>query len=390
MDWSKLKKWEEFLLKNQHKDNIINITIGEFRRVLPDPYPQEDNAFTSKNKIPKNKWESYGRLNCLFEKINRKFNCNLELPRDVCKSNKNQKFKKMDDIIIGKMYNIPAEMNGIDTQDSNYFYVPICKTRRHIHGVPKEFLYDYLINMIDNSIWEKTYYSYYSDSRFLYACSKFMCPEKHTILNYVKDNENLNNLKEIQVNCNKALSPYKVIYNCSKYLSNDDFEKIKKHFHKKRVHNFVYNFPNKSRFVTYCVGNCINSVGYIHNGIPSGKQRCNTCSITYCRECGALPYHDKELCKVNFEELEIKFDNPENYRKCPGCGIWVEKQEGCDHMQCYCGVHFCYNCRGVLSADDPYFHRCTFGEIDPHYRDFPLNHIAAYPGEIACKCLSCC
>jgi len=69
---------------------------------------------------------------------------------------------------------------------------------------------------------------------------------------------------------------------------------------------------------------------------------------------------------------------------------WIEKEIGCDHMKCLCGVHFCYNCRMVLCANDPYFHVCTIGSTDPHFRDFPLNHPNVHQsGEIACKCVCC-
>ena len=165
------------------------------------------------------------------------------------------------------------------------------------------------------------------------------------------------------------------------------YEKIYKFFIKKLSDNFRLNFPNKKRYITYCVGSCVHTDGYIHNGIPNGEQKCFTCKITYCRECGCTPYHTGSLCKFT---SEISFENPENYRKCPGCSIWIEKEEGCDHMRCLCGVHFCYKCRGVLCANDPYFHICKMSDPDPHYRDFRLNHQSThYEGEIACSCKGC-
>ena len=63
----------------------------------------------------------YGKINNILDKINKKYKINMGLPRLQCATV--QKFKKMEDIIIGKMYNIPAISNGIDTSDKNYFFV---------------------------------------------------------------------------------------------------------------------------------------------------------------------------------------------------------------------------------------------------------------------------
>jgi len=405
MDWDKFNIWKNFLLTTEYKDNIINIAIGEFRRVVSD----NNQSFQNKKNITKNDWLLYGKINNILDKINKKYKLNMGLPRSQCASV--QKLKKMEDIIIGKMYNIPAVSNGINTNDNNYFFVPIHKTRRHIHGVPIDFLESYIVNMIDNACWEKKIPWYYYDSRYIDKCALYLCPEKFKITCKTKDpvekkikKDKNENFKEVEISCKKTISVFFKIQELEKYLNSDQIQKIYKIFHKKRIDSFRTNFPSKSRYITYCVGNCNNSLGFIHNGIPNGKQKCvikfednniylqknlvqEKCNITFCRECGMSPFHENELCKfVN----EIEFENPEKYRKCPGCGIWVEKEVGCDHMQCLCGVHFCYNCRGVLNARDPYFHVCRMGNTDPHFRDFLLDHEAAYfPGEITCSCPNC-
>ena len=283
------------------------------------------------------------------------------------------------------MYNIPAELNGIDTSDKeNYKYIPIHKSRRHIHGVPKEFLVNYIYNMIEKANWESVYSWYYHDSKLIEKCAIYKCPEKHILVNVDKNRKKI----EKEVACNHDINVLLKINELKKYLNNVEFDKIKNFFHKKRIDNYRNNFPSKSRFITYCAGNCIDSFGIIHKGMPSGKQKCKTCNITYCRECGKKPFHDNQLCI--FVD-DIQFENPESYRKCPGCSIWVEKEIGCDHMQCMCGVHFCYNCRCVLNANDPYYHVCSMGVTDPHFRDFPVNHpTVRYPGELACNCSNCC
>lgn len=34
------------------------------------------------------------------------------------------------------------------------------------------------------------------------------------------------------------------------------------------------------------------------------------------------------------------------WKQCPQCRLYVEKNQGCNHIQCRCGNHFCYQCQG--------------------------------------------
>lgn len=387
MDWEKLQLWYNYLLNLEYKDLIINNAISEFSRVLADHKNGFSDFTEAKQKINKYDWKLYGRLNGILNIIKNKLKVNLELPRQI--RGKFQKFSRKFDVQTGMMYSIPASFNGIDTEEKEYFYVPIHKTRRHIHGVPKEFLESYVYNMIETAEWEKFSSSYYTDSTKINECAIYKCPENYSCKNKEKPNKNCKNyiLKENKIKCNVKINVFQKIKELKKFFNTDVYEKIYKFFIKKLSDNFRINFPNKSRYITYCAGTCIHTNGIIHNGIPRGEQKCYICNITYCRECGKMPYHTGSLCKFT---SEISFENPENYRKCPGCSIWIEKEEGCDHMKCLCGVHFCYKCRGVLCANDPYFHVCKMSDPDPHYRDFPLNHTSThYEGEIACNCKSC-
>ncbi|KAF9454427.1 hypothetical protein P691DRAFT_717469 [Macrolepiota fuliginosa MF-IS2] len=45
-----------------------------------------------------------------------------------------------------------------------------------------------------------------------------------------------------------------------------------------------------------------------------------------------------------------------NVKRCPSCRVWVEKTEGCNHMSCKCGVHFCWICMGLFDAGRIYDH----------------------------------
>jgi hypothetical protein len=383
MDWENFQLWYNYLLNIEYKDTNINKTINEFSRVLIDQ-KSKSKENTNKENISKEDWKLYGKLNLMLSKLKHKFNVNLELPRERCQTA--QKFNRSSDVKTGTMYAIPAISNGIDTSESGYFYVPIHKTRRHIHGVPNEFLESYVYNMIETAEWEKVNSTYYTSSRYINECAIYKCPEKFYINNILKKT-NKNETEKKEQKCCAKINVFEKILELEKFFNSVAYQKIYKFFIKKLIDNFRINFPKKSKYITYCVGECIHTVGYIHNGIPNGKQNCYSCKINYCRECGTIPFHTGRLCK--FED-DVSFENPENYRKCPSCSIWIEKEEGCDHIKCNCGVHFCYHCRGVLCANDPYYHICKMNDPDPHFRDFQFNHQSAqYEGEIACNCKSC-
>ena len=171
MDWKIFHQWNSFLIQTQYKETIIDRSIREFRQVLSD---QSSNIFVKnlsyedRNNITDINWHMYGKINNLLDKIYKIYSSSSEkmieldnfnlsiltLPRMRCKTS--QKYQKKIDINEGKMYNISAEYNGIDTNDKDtYFYIPIHKTRRHVHGVPKEFLINYIYNMIESASWEK-------------------------------------------------------------------------------------------------------------------------------------------------------------------------------------------------------------------------------------------
>ena len=136
------------------------------------------------------------------------------------------------------------------------------------------------------------------------------------------------------IKCNKKINVFSKIKEFKKYISQDVFKKVMKYFNKKLVDNFRMNFPQKSRYITYCAGTCIHSDGFIHNGIPNGKQKCYDCNITFCRECNKSPYHNNELC--NFTD-EIIFDKPLKLVEST-CSCCSETKLGiipnCEHFIC--------------------------------------------------------
>ncbi|EAS06981.2 IBR domain protein (macronuclear) [Tetrahymena thermophila SB210] len=81
---------------------------------------------------------------------------------------------------------------------------------------------------------------------------------------------------------------------------------------------------------------------------------CPKCNKSYCLNC-KCDYHNGQTCQEykisnNFTEEDQKFEQfvaGQKFKQCSKCKMWVEKNQGCDHMTCRCGYQFCYKCGGV-------------------------------------------
>ncbi|KAL7484497.1 hypothetical protein ACHAW6_010133 [Cyclotella cf. meneghiniana] len=96
---------------------------------------------------------------------------------------------------------------------------------------------------------------------------------------------------------------------------------------------------------------------------------CQTCGTEFCYFHSNA--HPGETCEdYNKKTLELDRVNVEyanrslHSKQCPGCGILVSKEGGCNQIKCgNCGVHFCWLCRTVV--DD--------GAFPEHFRWWNLN-----------------
>lgn len=59
-----------------------------------------------------------------------------------------------------------------------------------------------------------------------------------------------------------------------------------------------------------------------------------------CAEYKALP--DRERSALDLQLFKLADLN--RWKRCPGCGIVVERERGCFYMTCSCGTRFCYDC----------------------------------------------
>jgi len=89
-----------------------------------------------------------------------------------------------------------------------------------------------------------------------------------------------------------------------------------------------------------------------------GKEfHCSECGITLCTGCNTVS-HPGILCsmlrrygKDHAEVLKWVNENANNRCVCPKCGVGIEKNGGCMHMECKaCQVHFCWHCKATFET----------------------------------------
>jgi len=134
-------------------------------------------------------------------------------------------------------------------------------------------------------------------------------------------------------------------------LQNVDSKKFK-HF-LKRVDKFtIDHFISCNKSYRFCPGvGCENIVECMNTMNLSIE--C-TCGTAFCWSCSG-PAHAPAPCKVydawvtkaaGRSEDDMKWIIS-NSKKCPGCGYWIERSQGCNHMTCrhpQCGHEFCWMC----------------------------------------------
>ncbi|KAL8229499.1 hypothetical protein R6Q57_014399 [Mikania cordata] len=86
---------------------------------------------------------------------------------------------------------------------------------------------------------------------------------------------------------------------------------------------------------------------------------CGACGVETCTQCH-LEYHPFLSCEkyrefkidpdVSFKEW-IKGKEGEA-RQCPVCMFTIEKVDGCNHIECRCGVHICWVCLDSFDSSD--------------------------------------
>ncbi|ESN94505.1 hypothetical protein HELRODRAFT_69165 [Helobdella robusta] len=99
---------------------------------------------------------------------------------------------------------------------------------------------------------------------------------------------------------------------------------------------------------------------------------CDCCKTSFCFNCG-VDYHAPTDCDTIKKWLTKCADDSEtaNYisahtKDCPECHVCIEKNGGCNHMQCSkCKHNFCWMCLGDWKAHGSEYYECS------RYRENP-------------------
>ncbi|KAL1493400.1 hypothetical protein ABEB36_011461 [Hypothenemus hampei] len=129
----------------------------------------------------------------------------------------------------------------------------------------------------------------------------------------------------------------------------------------------------------FCPGpNC--SVIICSREIKAKRVVCDKCNTGFCFKCGC-DYHAPTDCQVIKKWLTKCADDSEtaNYisahtKDCPKCHICIEKNGGCNHMQCSnCKHDFCWMCLGDWKSHGSEYYECS------RYRENPnIAHESAH------------
>lgn len=146
----------------------------------------------------------------------------------------------------------------------------------------------------------------------------------------------------------------------------------KPHMRTKYQHFAFQDYVKSHPELRFCPGpNC--QVIIRSKELSPKKATCDTCKTVFCFLCG-MDYHAPTDCKVIKKWLTKCADDSEtaNYisahtKDCPKCHICIEKNGGCNHMQCFsCKHDFCWMCLGDWKSHGSEYYECSRYKENPN------------------------
>jgi hypothetical protein len=130
----------------------------------------------------------------------------------------------------------------------------------------------------------------------------------------------------------------------------DNEPRLKKYidFHKKVIYKILISPQVKDilledQQIYFCKNNdCLGNRGFVSNITTLDVPCIYNCGTIFCHKCLGDYHGEIECASIDSESMKLMTDN--KFRQCPRCRNMIEKSEGCSHISCTCGSHFCYDC----------------------------------------------
>ena len=163
---------------------------------------------------------------------------------------------------------------------------------------------------------------------------------------YIKNSVENNNIPILCPNCKTEIHP-NLIYDS---LLNNGRQDLISKYEKFSMNFYVMN--HKDSYSCCPTPGCEYMFFFEKN---ENRFKCPKCQKEYCLFCKD-EWHKGVTCKQyqdsrNVNKLDSQFLNfakGAHFKICPQCKVWVEKSDGCNHMKCRCGAHFCYKCGKII------------------------------------------
>ena len=170
---------------------------------------------------------------------------------------------------------------------------------------------------------------------------------KNCWLNYLKIS--IKDKKQIKMKCMDHLCeeilPEEFIYSIIKNNRNLIYQ-----YNENKIREEILNNPNK-KFCPY--PNC-NS--YMKREKHEKNVKCGNGHLS-CFYCLKKPHEGK--CIKELDEKMEEYAKKKFIKKCPNCGCWTEKNEGCNHITCIeCNFQWCWLCNQQYTSDHYSIGKC--------------------------------
>ncbi|KAI0021235.1 hypothetical protein F4780DRAFT_778752 [Xylariomycetidae sp. FL0641] len=120
-----------------------------------------------------------------------------------------------------------------------------------------------------------------------------------------------------------------------------------------RYREKMFELTNPGTHLYCCFPDCGRLI--MPADITTRVGRCRACLRSTCRKCHQQSHWNTcdpaVLTARNQQEDQLlKLAHQQGWKRCPNCTVFVERDGGCNDMECHCGQLFCYRCGYALDG----------------------------------------